>query len=130
MQPAANARPVLLYGYDSTGATFRPVVLDGTGQIATASAAASASFRNIAGAATTTVKSAAGTLTNIVINKTVAASVITIYDSLTATGTKIATITQPAVLVASQITLTFQCAFTIGLTIVTSLTDDITVMYI
>jgi hypothetical protein len=85
---------------------------------------------NIAGAATTNVKSGAGILGAIIFNKLVATGVITIYDSLTATGTKLATITNPAVLLQSQLPLAFNCKFDTGLTIVTSAADDITVMYL
>jgi hypothetical protein len=49
---------------------------------------------------------------------------------LTATGTKLATITNPAVLLQSQLPLAFNCKFDTGLTIVTSAADDITVMYL
>ena len=87
------------------------------------------SYRNIAGAATTVIKSTTGVLKRVIVNKAVASSVITVYDNTAASGTKIATITQPAVLLASTVSLDFECAFTTGLTIVTSAADDITVMY-
>lgn len=86
-------------------------------------------YRNITSAATTTVKTGPGILSHIVVNKAVAASTYTIYDSLTGTGTKIGTVTNAATLTSSQFTLPFCCQFTTGLTIVTSSTDDITVVY-
>lgn len=88
-----------------------------------------ASFLNIAGAATTLVKSGAGTLLSIVINKPVATGVITIYDSLTAANTKIGTITNPAALLQQQLALPYNLKFSTGLTIVTSAADDITVIF-
>lgn len=83
---------------------------------------------NIAGAGTTLVKSGPGTLDRITINKAAQSGVITIYDSLTAAGTKIATITHPATLLASQYSLPYGVAFANGLTVVTSAADDITVI--
>lgn len=86
--------------------------------------------RNIAGAATTLVKSGRGSLVGIVVNKAVASGVITVYDSLTATGTKLATITNPGTLVHSQISLDFHnIDFATGCCVVTSAADDITVIY-
>lgn len=87
------------------------------------------SFQNIAGAATTVVKSGVGTLAKIVINKPVATGVITIYDNTAATGTKIGTITNPAAILQQQLELEYMCKFTTGLTVVTSAADDITVIY-
>ena len=87
------------------------------------------SCRNIAGAATTVVKSGGGTLIGIVVNKAVASGVVTVYDNTAASGTKIATITFPAVLLGNQVNLTYGCWFSTGLTVVTSAADDITVIY-
>lgn len=84
---------------------------------------------HIAAAATTLVKSGAGVLLRLVINKAVVSSVITIYDSLTASGTIIGIITQPGTLLANQQSLQYGVQFAIGLTIVTSADDDITVVY-
>ena len=87
------------------------------------------SFLNIAGAATTVVKTGAGVLKKIIINKAVATGVVTVYDNTADSGTKIGTITQPAAVLQSQNVLFFDLAFSTGLTIVTSSTDDITVVY-
>lgn len=87
------------------------------------------SFRNIASASTTVVKSGAGTLAGVIVNKAAALSSVTIYDNTLATGTKIATITHPLTLLSSQYALPFNCAFTTGLTVVTSAADDVTVIY-
>ena len=87
------------------------------------------SFQNIAGAATTTVKSGAGTLVKIVYNKPIASSVVTIYDNTAASGTKIATITNPVALLQQQLYLPYEVKFSTGLTLVTSAADDITVVY-
>jgi hypothetical protein len=87
------------------------------------------SFRNIISATTTTVKSGSGVLVKIINNKAVASGVITMYDNTAASGTKIGTITSPAVLLQSQIPLEYNAAFSTGLTIVTSTADDITVIY-
>jgi hypothetical protein len=87
-------------------------------------------YTNIAGAATTAVKSGKGTLKSIAVNKAVANGVITIYDNTAGSGTKIATITHPATLLQNQYDLHYGVNFTTGLTIVTSAADDITVTYI
>lgn len=85
--------------------------------------------KNITTATTTSVASGAGVLGAIIVNKAVASSTITIYDNTAASGTKIATITNPATLLHSQMVLPFDVAFTTGLTIVTSQADDITVCW-
>jgi hypothetical protein len=79
---------------------------------------------NIASATTTLVKSGPGILGKIVINTTAAGS-ITIYDSLTASGTKLATMKASI----AEGSYAFDVAFTIGLTIVTAGASDITVAY-
>lgn len=82
-------------------------------------------YNNISTGTTTTVKSGAGVIHAITINTTAAAT-ITIYDSLTATGNKIATIAaSPAI----GSTFRFDVAFAIGLTIVTAGASDITVAF-
>lgn len=86
-------------------------------------------FLNIAGAATTTVRTGKGTFYSIIVNKAVVNGVITIYDNTTNSGTKIATITHPAALLSSQYNLDFYANFSIGLTVVTSAADDITIVY-
>ena len=90
---------------------------------------AGCSFLNIAGAATTVVRTGGGVLVAIVCNKAVLSGVITIYDNTAASGTKIATITHPGTLLANQYDLFYQAAFGTGLTVVTSAADDITVIY-
>lgn len=105
--------------------------LDGTcslnlGTIATATAPNS--YTNITTATTTIVKASAGVLDSIIINSLgTVASTITIYDSATATGTKIGTINSLAVLGALRFNVT--CAN--GLTIVTTGTvaPDVTVCW-
>lgn len=90
------------------------------------------SYLNITLAAptTTTVKSGAGMLHLIQINKAAANAVITIYDNTAGSGTVIATITQPAAVLASQITMLYDVKFSTGLTLVTSAAaQDITVAY-
>ena len=79
---------------------------------------------------TTVVKSGAGLLHCLQINKAVATGVITIYDNTAASGAVIATITQPAAVLATTQQLLYDVKFTTGLTIVTSTAaQDITVSY-
>jgi hypothetical protein len=81
-------------------------------------------YKNIAAGATTLVKSGSGSLHSINVNNKGSTVTITIYDSLTASGTKIATMTLTA-----EGTQTFDVSFSTGLTVVTSGTADITVSY-
>lgn len=74
-------------------------------------------FKQIAGAATTVVKSGAGTLRRLVFNNTTAGTV-TIYDNTAASGTVIAIITPVAS--GQPFTLDYDLEFGTGLTIVTS----------
>ena len=84
-------------------------------------------FTNITTATTTVVKSGAGRLIHIVVNKPVSASSITIYNNTAASGTKIGTITNSTVV--TPYFLDYDARFDTGLTIVTSGADDITVVY-
>ena len=86
------------------------------------------SFSNINTNTTSTVKSGAGVLKRIVVNKVGALSnTCTIYDNTTATGTIIGTIDP----VHTQMVFEYDLAFSIGLTIVTAngTAADITVIY-
>ena len=86
------------------------------------------SFSNINTNTTTTVKSGAGVLKRIVVNKIGALSnTCTIYDNTTATGTIIGTIDP----VHTQMVFEYDLVFSIGLTIVTAngTAADITVIY-
>ncbi len=88
------------------------------------------SYTNITLAAptTTVVKSGAGLLHCIQINKAVATGVITVYDNTAASGTVIATITQPAAVLATTQNCLYDVKFNTGLTVVTSTAaQDITV---
>lgn len=91
---------------------------------------ASFSYKDIATAATTAVKAAPGYLHTITVNTFVASATITVYDSATGSGTKIATITLPATITAdAPFTLKYDAAFATALTIVTSGATDVTVSY-
>lgn len=82
----------------------------------------------LAAPTTTVVKTGAGILHTITFNKPVATTVVIIYDGIDATG-PIASVTVPAS--PLPVTLTYDAAFTVGLTIVTTTAaSDITVTYI
>jgi len=84
----------------------------------------------LAAPTTTIVKLGSGFLHAIIINNAAVNGVITIYDNTNGSGTIIGTITSPAVLLQSQIILTYNVKFTTGLTIVTTTAaQDITVSY-
>lgn len=86
------------------------------------------SYNHISTAATTTIKSGAGTLKCITVNSLgTVASTTTVYDNTTATGTIIAVINT----LALSGTFNFDVQFTTGLTIVTTgtIAPDITVSY-
>jgi hypothetical protein len=83
---------------------------------------------NITTNTTTLVCSGPGTLLRIVIGGPVATGTITIYDSLTATGTIIGTITTPASPQPQE--LDFHVGFNTGLCIVTATAaQNITVVH-
>lgn len=87
---------------------------------------------NIPTAATNNaIKTGAGVLRKVFINTQVASGSVTIYDALTATGTKIATITLPASLLGDgPLEVDYDCAFSTGLTVVTVGSNmDTTVTY-
>jgi len=86
-------------------------------------------FTRIVTATTTTVKSGAGTLHRIVCNTAVANAVFTIYDNTAGSGTVIGIITEPATLLSNKWTQDYGLRFGTGLTIVSSSTEDITVIY-
>lgn len=91
-------------------------------------AAAVFTYQNITGQATTTVKSSAGYLHAITINAGTATETITIYDNTTNSGNKIGTITIPTS--PQPVTLHYDVAFWVGLTIVTATaSSDITVCF-
>lgn len=74
---------------------------------------------------TTLVFSGRGLLHTLTINRPLANGVITIYDALTATGTPIATITRPNVLLNdAPVTLTYDVSISTGLTIVTTVAQQ------
>jgi len=83
-----------------------------------------ADFSNIVSDATTLVKSGAGSLACITVNGGTMGA-ITVYDSLTAAGTKIATVASP---VAGMV-LPYGVRFKTGLTIVTADNTNLTVSY-
>lgn len=87
------------------------------------------SYLNVTGTtAATTVKTGSGYLRKVILNTPVATSVITLWDSLTASGIKIGTITVPASMMPDE--LVFDVAFSIGLTItVATAASDITVVF-
>lgn len=84
-------------------------------------------YKNITGNATTVVKSGAGTLKGIVFNTPGTLSSMVLYDNTSGSGTKIGTINTTL----GQNSLSYEVAFTTGLTIVTSgtLAADATVSY-
>lgn len=89
-----------------------------------------AQFTNITTATTTTVKSGSGTLVRLVVNKATTTGTITIYDNTAGSGTKIGTITFGAALLSDPpIVADYGCRFSTGLTIVTTGTNDITVVW-
>ena len=82
-------------------------------------------YTHISTAATTVIKTGRGVLHSIVVNTT-AAGAITVDDAASATTPNI------AIMKASiaEGTYIFDCAFTVGLTIVTAAASDITVNWV
>ena len=110
--------------------TIQGALVANTGVGVLAVEEAGRNFSNINTATTTTVKTGAGFLHNISINTPVASGTVTVYANTTAAGTKLATITLPSTITSfSPISLNYDLAFTVGLTVVTSSTSDITITY-
>jgi len=86
-------------------------------------------YVNITGTGTTAaIKSGSGILRRVIVNTPVATSVITLWDSLTASGAKIGTITIPAS--PQPFALALDAAFAIGLTVqVATAASDLTVTF-
>lgn len=81
-------------------------------------------------ATTTTHKSGSGLLHSVVINKAVAAGVVTMYDNTAGSGTVIGTITFGAALLTDPPLLAiYDINFSTGFTVVTSAATDITFSY-
>lgn len=89
------------------------------------------SYNNIVGTtAGVVVKSGAGMLHSLTINKPVASAVITLFDNTAASGPKIGTITLPATLTSDTDFMLYDVAFSTGLTIsVATGSTDLTVSY-
>jgi hypothetical protein len=87
-------------------------------------------FSNIKTAATTTVKSGAGTLHRITVNTLIASATISIFDNTAGSGTTIGKLTLPSTITGvNPFTVEFDLHFATGLTIITSGLTDITVTY-
>jgi predicted nucleic acid-binding OB-fold protein len=84
------------------------------------------SYKNLADVAATTLKSGAGVLHSITVNKGATGAVVTVYDNTSAATTKIATINA----VSTLTSYLYDCAFTTGLTIdIATGAADITITY-
>jgi hypothetical protein len=117
-------------GFDRLRDTAGAATLGNTGTGTLAVEEAGRLYNNITSATTVTVKSGKGFLHTLTLNSYVASATVTIYDNAAGSGTKIATITLPSTItgLAPQ-TITYDLAFTTGLTVVTSGATDITVTY-
>ena len=79
-------------------------------------------YSHVAGASTTIVNTGPGRLRSIIVGTP--AGTCTVYDSTTGSGTVIAIITA-----TSPVSLNFNCVFSVGLTVVTTSTSDVTIIY-
>lgn len=131
---SAGGFPLGVSGYTYNGTTQDPIRgitgVDGTGIGVQAVEQAGASWANITTAANTPVKAGATTLHKIVINTPAALATITIYNDTTGTTNRLGTITMPATLATSgPQEIIYDAYLSTGLTIVTTGTQDITVVY-
>jgi len=83
-------------------------------------------YMNLTASGTTTVKSGQGELAGMIVNTSAAGATVTLYDSTTASGTKIATVNTPNNFVANII---YGLMFTNGLTVNLSAACDVTIIY-
>lgn len=86
-------------------------------------------YRNITASGVTPIKVGPGVLHTLNVNKAVEGATITLYDYTSNAGDRICTITFPAALLQSQVSLLYNVAFEIGLTVETSHDVDITIGY-
>jgi hypothetical protein len=85
-------------------------------------------YTNITGTGTATLKPGPGFLQNVCFNSPVATEVVTLWDSLAASGVKIGTITVPAS--PMPVCLPYNVSFNVGLTVQTATaSSDITVAW-
>lgn len=78
-------------------------------------------YTNITTQTTTTIKSGAGFLHNVVVNTPLASGVVTMYDNTAGSGSLIGTITFPATLLSTgPVPVTYNVKFSTGFTVVTS----------
>ena len=88
------------------------------------------SYANILSTTAQVLKTGAGLLHLVTVNKPVASATITIYDNTAASGTKIATVTLPATLTSDTDVLQYDVAFATGLTVIcSSAVMDVTVSF-
>jgi hypothetical protein len=86
-------------------------------------------YLNITGSGATVVKASAGLLRSITINKWVTGLVVTVYDNIAASGTKILTFTYSATDTGPVPLPALDVAFLTGLTINLSATADVSVSF-
>lgn len=110
---------------DQSTITQNPTIYrDGNGD----GAPLTGNYKNITSQATTLVKTGAGFLYSVTFNKPTATAVVEIDDAITNTTPIIAKVTVPAS--PQPFTLHYNVAFTVGLSITTTVADqDITVNY-
>lgn len=128
-----NSLPWAIYNATPTVRTEGqggPLQVDTNGALNVVNAASSTggyAFSNLKANATTTIKSGVGRLHSLTINTKGITNTITVYDNTAGSGTTIATIDTTL----SQETLTFDLAFTTGLTVVIAggTAADITITY-
>lgn len=82
-------------------------------------------YKNISTATTTIVKSGSGFIHTLTINNDTAGGTITLYDNTAASGTTIASIPGGS----GKTSRIYDVQFSIGLTIVTSAADDLTISF-
>jgi hypothetical protein len=86
-------------------------------------------YTNINTATTTVVKATPGVLKRVIVGKSVASGVITIYVHASGSGTIILKITHPGTLLQTAYSLEVDARFFTGCTVITGSTDDITLVW-
>lgn len=112
---------------DDVGVDAKDIVATGAGVVSVEEDGRS--FANITTATTTTVKSGAGYLHTVCINKTVASATVSMFNNTVGSGASIGVITMPSTLIQSATCQTYDVYFSTGLTLVTVGAQDITVSY-
>jgi hypothetical protein len=86
-------------------------------------------FAHISGAATTVVKASPGLLSRIVVNSAAIGATITVFDNTAGSGSAVVVVPALAAAVGTPVSAEYDLRTTTGITVVTTGTIDLTVVF-